>query len=358
MTELDNILTTEVESPEYERFLALNIQVPKVEGKRYYERVTISSSLRDLADDLSLVLPNHVRRALRQAHETHDMVYKSSSHRLPSPNPKRDPYVVVCSCGEPDCEHVQYAVGHFHRVMAFSQNAGQIAQHLRASSELAALAEHQQVALAQQLEHLQQERDQLAESLELAETDAQIAGQLQGKLNEKDDEIARLRLAFSEKAAEVDHHRQEAETAIDNLNSLSKEWLGSARRTKPDSGVSLTNEVYSVIQTHFMPPSLDIDPKMKFQVNVFADHHRVPNTHSILMQLAQLEFVRQLGISYRRKVKSGKVQIVPEVDTVEVLVPHNGEADIIRVLTTAVTKPQQMLAAHLVAAHFDLEVKL
>lgn len=357
MVGIADVIGTEIASPEYERFLALNVQVPKAAGSRQYERVTICCSPRDLAADLSLLLPSHIVRHLEDVGRYYPLKPKRFQHEASSPNPKRDPYVVVCSCGQSDCQHVEYALSHFQRVMAFSQNAAQIAQNLKANAEFAVQAEQQRTALAQQLERLRIERDQLAGNLELAESDVLVVGQLRERLRQNEDDIALLGLQLDDKENEITRYKRDVETARANLQSMAEAWTSSGKRNADGNVISATDELLSVVHTHFMPAPANVAPATKYQVNVSADHHRVTNTHAILMQLAEIEFVRELGISYRRQIKSGKVQIKPEIDTLEVLVPHNGEADIIRVLTTAASKPQQMLAAHVIAVRFDLDVK-
>lgn len=352
--ELIDLIGSEAETPEYQRIIALNIQVPHTKGKRSYYRVTITSSLKDLGNDLGLVLPNNIRRLLESEHE---LSYKHSRHEMSSPNPRRDPYVAVCSCGEPECDHVQYALSHFQRVVAFSQNSGHIAQQLRDITELMTLAEQQRTTLEQRLGLLKLEHDKLVDDLEKAGRDDLLVAELRDTLKRKENEIELLSFDLDEKAAEIDRHKQESETAQDNLRSMSKAWLLSGKRRIEVSEVGITDDILRVINTHFVLDMTSVQPAEKLQDNVFSDHHRVANTRQVLPQLAQLEFVRELGIGYRHQTKSGKVQVMPEVDILEVLIPHDGEADIIRVLTTARSRPQQMLAAYMIAERWDLQVQ-
>ena len=68
--ELPEIIDQETEPPQYQQFITLNIQVPHVEGQHIYDRVTVTSSLQDLAGDLSLVLPSAVKRSLQIKFQT------------------------------------------------------------------------------------------------------------------------------------------------------------------------------------------------------------------------------------------------------------------------------------------------
>lgn len=356
MTNIEDIFDPQVETPEYERFIALNIQVPQVKGKRSYHRVTISSSLKDLGEDLSLVLPGRITKLLGSMHLEHRMAYKQSRQEIDSPNPKRDPYVAVCSCGNLECEHIAYALGHFRRILIFSQNSAQIAQQIASNNERSAMAGKRLAELQDRLSSLRHERDTLATSLKMADRDAQLVSELQGELAAKEDDIELLSLEVNEEKAEVGRYKLEIETLQENLRAMSMAWLRSGEQ-KPLDKLEIPEGILSVVRNHFMPRITELRPEEKFQDNVDSDHHRVANTHQVLLQLAQLEFVRELGISYRRQTKSGKVQVMENVDTLEVLVPHNGEADIIRVITMAGSKPQQMIVAYMVAERFDLDVQ-
>jgi len=146
ITPLSDLLAEVNEPPDYQRFIALNIQVPQVKGKRIYHRVTITSSFKDLTLDLSLVLPSQVKRIL-EGHAETPISYRASHHELPSPNPYRAPYIVVCSCGEENCEHIDYAIRHFQLVQHFAEDAGRIAHLIHESEERAQEAEQKPMGL-------------------------------------------------------------------------------------------------------------------------------------------------------------------------------------------------------------------
>lgn len=67
--EFSDLLEKDSVPPDYQRFVAVNIQVPIEPGKRAYHRVTITGSHRDLADDLSRILPRKAQVILKRSDE-------------------------------------------------------------------------------------------------------------------------------------------------------------------------------------------------------------------------------------------------------------------------------------------------
>ena len=127
---------------------------------------------------------------------------------------------------------------------------------------------------------------------------------------------------------------------------MSRAFYDTRSETAAINSDQIPAETLDILQQYFIPPSSLLSPAEKFQDNVYSDHHRVGNTQGIIKQLAGIPFVREIGISFRHPAKSGKVHVIPEVDVLELVVPHKGEADIIRVLTCTLTKSQQIFGAY------------
>lgn len=348
-TELPSLLEKAAKPPDYQRFIALNTQVPQIKGKRGYYRVTITSSPRDLAKDLSLVLSPKARRILENQPET-QISYGDSRCELPPTNPYRDPYIVICSCGQKDCEHTEYAMKHFQLIQRFAEDSGRISNLIRE-------AEQTRKELESRLHLLEQEREEIAKRLEAEEKAGKQVVELRSEVEAKDLEAVRLRAQLEQKDEEQERLQREISTYRENFEVMLSEFWRGKDEPSLDTTELVSHEMLHVLTRHFTPPPSNISPEKKLQENVFADHHRVPNTMGLLGQLANINFIRELGIGYRHNTKSGKVQIDPEVERLKLLIPHKGEADIIRVITTARSKPQQFFAAYFIGERFGVEVQ-
>jgi hypothetical protein len=347
--ELPDLLEECLESPDYQRFIALNILVPQIEGKRIYHRVTITGSLKDLADDLSSVLPSSVLTLLRRQVNT-VLSIRNSHSELPSPHPKRAPYVVLCSCGVKDCEHADYAIRHFQLVQSFADNSGRVSNLIRQSQRKILETESR-------LQLLDHERQEIACRLEEEKRKGEQVEELQLRLRAKDLEKADLSLQVEEAREEQERLQRIIETHQQNLKEVMDEFWRKQDSSWKSMSKDLPSEMLNVLNHYFIPPPSNILPSEKLQKNVSSDHHRVSRTKLLLPRLAAIDFVRGLGLDYRHDIKSGKVQIKQRVEELELLVPYKGEADIIRILTTAHTKAQQLFAAHLIAERFGVEVQ-
>lgn len=355
-SELFNLLPGMTEPPDYQRFIALNIQVPQIKGQRFYHRVTIASSLKNLAADLSLVLPSQLRRILGNWPER-PISFGRSRRELASPNPNRDPYIVVCSCRQKNCEHIDYAIKHFQLIQHFSENSGQISSLIQESRQRSMEAEETRRELESKLGLLEQEREELISRLESGEREGKQVVELRGELEAKNLEIANLHIQLEQKNEEQEDLQRKIRTAQENLEVFMHELWRSKDEPSGDKPEMVPEEMLYVLTRHFMPSPSNVPPEKKFQGNVAADHHRVPNTMRLLGQLANINFIRELGIGQRHNTKSGKIRIKPEVERLELLVPHKGEADIIRIITTAPSKSHQFFAAYFIGERFRVEVQ-
>jgi hypothetical protein len=355
-SELPDLLDEVAKEPDYQRFIALNIQVPEVKGKRVYHRVTITSSFRDLEQDLSLVLPSRVRSHLRGESRA-AISYQQSGHSVPSTNPNRDPYTAVCSCGQRDCEHIEYAVEHFQLIQRLSENVGRVSTLLRESMRRSEEAEQVRKALESRLGLLEQERDELAARVKAEERAGKQVKELRDELDARSLEIIDLQTQVGRKSEEQELLQQQIEQHQRNYRAMAEEYWREKSVSSPSDVGQVSDEMLSVLTQHFALPWCDVDPKDKLQENVQADHHRVSNTDTVLTQLARIEFVRELGIGRRRNTKQGKVRIDRKADRLELLVPHKGEADTVRIITTALSRPQQLFAAYLIGEQFGVPVQ-
>jgi hypothetical protein len=356
-TQLPDLFAVINASPDYQRFIALNIQVPQVKGKRIYHRVTITGSLKDLALDLSLVLPSQVRRALENQLEA-PIVYRNSCRELPSPNPNRASYTAVCSCGEEDCEHVDYAIRHFQLVQRFAEDTGRIAHLIQESQQRAQEAEQKRRELASNLDSVQQEREELIKRIETAEEAGDQVTELHKNLESKESEIASLHVQLEQRDEQQERFQREIRTYQENIEAIwrSEFWRGKKEGSSAEPS-PISDEMLDMLTHFFVPMPADVTPKEKFQDNVSVSHHRVPNTMGLLGQLVDISFIREIGIGRRHNTKSGKVRIKPEVERLELLVPYKGEADIVRIITTASSKAQQLAAAHFISKRFEVDVQ-
>lgn len=358
-TEFSDLLEEGSVPPDYQRFIAINIQVPIAPGKRAYHRVTITGSHRDLADDLSHILPKNARAVLKRSDEP--ILVKDSHREFPQKNPYRGPYIAVCSCGAKDCEHVEYAVRHFQVVQAFAENSGRISDLLRENKQRATEAELARRNLEREIHSLGQERQELASQLEAAEKTGKQVTELQENLRSKDTQIDLLRGRIEQEDKEQARLQREIANYQDNLKAVFTQFWQEKDELASDGSLHLPDEMLTVFNRRFLLPPSQIPPSNKFQKTVEADHHRVgqsvSHTDSLLVKLASIEFIRELGIGHRRNTKMGKVRTKPKVEQLELLVPYKGEADIIRIITTAQTRAQQFLAAYYLGELFGVEVQ-
>jgi hypothetical protein len=358
-TEFSDLLEEGSIPPDYQRFIAINIQVPIAPGKRAYHRVTITGSHRDLANDLSHILPKKARAVLERSDEP--ILVKDSHCEFPQKNPYRGPYIAVCSCGAKDCEHIEYAVRHFQVVQAFAENSRRISDLLRESKQRATEAELARRNLERELQSLGQGRQELASQLEAAEKMGKQVTELQEKLRSKDTEIDLLQGRIEQEDEEQARLQREIANYQDNLKAVFTQFWQEKGELTSDRSLHLPDEMLIVFNRRFLLPPSQIPLSNKFQKTVEADHHRVgqsvSHTDSLLVRLASIEFIRELGIGHRHNTKMGKVRIKPKVEQLELLVPYKGEADIIRIITTAQTRAQQFLAAYYLGELFGVEVQ-
>jgi len=345
--------------PDYQRFIAVNIQVPIAPGKRAYHRVTITGCHQDLADDLSRLLPKKARAILERSDEP--VAIKNSHYEFPQKNPNRGPYIAVCSCGAKDCEHLEYAVRHFQVVQVFAENSGRISSLLREGKQKAVEAELARKSLEEELQSLEQEREELSGQLEAAEKTGKQVVELQEKLRSKEAEKDLLREKVEQEDEEQARLQREIANYQDSLKAVFMQFWQEKDELASDRSVRLSDEMLTVFNRRFLLPLSQVSPSSKFQKTVEAGHHRVGqnvnHTHSLLMKLAPIEFIRELGIGRRHNTKMGKVQVKPSVEQLELLVPYKGEADIIRIITTARSRAQQFLAAYYLGELFGVEVQ-
>ena len=163
---------------------------------------------------------------------------------------------------------------------------------------------------------------------------------------------------FKHQANMSERARDEGRRRLESLQKEVSAWEArSARLAVTDPPRGWERELSTVISHRFQPPPSSNLPQEKLGSNVVASHHRVRNMRRVIAQLVGLSFVHRVGMSRRQRTKRGKVQLTGDIDQLEVLVPENTEADILRVTTTCETKPQRMLAAHLIAHHFGVPVQ-
>lgn len=298
---ISDLLDGESIPPDYQRFIAINIQVPIAAGKRVYHRVTITGSHRDLANDLARVLPKRVRTMLERSDEL--VQIKDSHFEFPHNNPYRDAYIAVCSCGIKDCEHIEYAVRHFMSIQAFAENSGRISELVRENKQKATEAELVRKGLEQDILLLGQERQELAKKLEAAEQSGTQVAQLQQELESKDLEMGLLRQKIVQEDEEQARLEREIANYQDNLKSVFTQFWQEKDEIASDETHKMSEEFLAVFSQRFLPPPSQVSPSNKFQKTVEADHHRVGNTELVLAKLAPIEFIRELGIGRRRNTK-------------------------------------------------------
>jgi len=219
-------------------------------------------------------------------------------------------------------------------------------------------AEQIRKSLESKLQLLDSERVELSRQLDSEKKTAEQLAMLRSELEAKESEIAKLSKQLEDENEEQERLQQEVVTYQENLNAMMSEFW--SRRNGPATNAAnsnLSDRRLSVVSRYFIPPPSNVPTEEKFQKNVFSDHHRVGHTRSLLAKLAKIDFIRELGLDYRHNIKSGKVQIKERVEELELLVPYKGEADIIRIVTTAQTKAQQLFAAHLIGEDFEVEVQ-
>lgn len=250
---------------------------------------------------------------------------------------------------------------HFQIVQAFAENSGRVSSLLRESKQRTAESELERSDFEQKLRSLEQERQRLSSQLEVEEKTGKQVIELQEKLRSKDTEINLLRTTIEREDEEQARLQREIANHQDNLKAVFRQFWQEKDELASDKSVHLPDEMLTIFNRRFLLPPTQIPPSNKFQKTVEADHHRVGqsvnHTDSLLMKLAQIEFIRELGIGRRHNIKVGKVQIKPKAEQLELLVPHKGEADIIRIITTAKTRAQQFLAAYYLGELFGVEVQ-
>lgn len=358
-TEFTDLFEGASSPPDYQRFIAINIQVPITPGKRLYYRVTITGSHHDLAEDLSHILPRRARIVLERSDEP--IRIKESHHEFPQKNPNRGPYIAVCSCGAKECEHVEYAIRHFQVIQAFAENSGRISDLLRESRQRAAEAEHERKNLERELQSREQERQELVRQLETAEKASRRAEELKERLRSKELEIDLLTRRIAQDDEEQARLRREIANYQDNLKAVFTQFWQEKDDLISEGSPPIPEEMVAVFNRYFQLLPAQIPPSKKFQKTVEADHHRVGqsvgHTQLLLSKLATIPFIRELGVGHRHKTKMGKVRVKPKVEQLELLVPYKGEADIIRIITTAQTRAQQLFAAYYLGELFEVEVQ-
>ena len=332
--------------PDQQRIAVLNLQY---EG----HRVTVSVTPGKLASELSFSLPNQIRSQLQGIDNDYQPKYRDSSGCFES---NRSKYHVVCSCGKNTCQHVGYATQHFQLLGRFSSVIEEYQQKL-SSLQLEMMQVQQKSKGSQQkIKQLEQEINQLENR----------AGELDKKreveLNEAKEEVELKQLELDEELEDKRQLEEEKESLIlemeeiqeiyhQNMSALNSNWETNSSTEVKESGSSSSINVPVLTSSQ-----LHLDEK--YEKNVKSSHHRAKHTHKILKKLARADFIKQLGLEWRQPVKQGKVQIdSQQVQSLKLLVPDNGECDVIRISTTAESKLQQIWAAHQIAAMFEVDVQ-
>jgi hypothetical protein len=223
-----------------------------------------------------------------------------------------------------------------------STNIGRIAESFQLTLGRLRQVEEQWKTAEGKLLSLAQERDELTGRLKVA--------------MESGKETEELRRLLRQKEAEIAEKGEQAENLRANIRAIYREGFRCSS-SSVTSTETLSAETTSVVTRHFLPPSCTVSPDDKLQLNVAADHHRVSNTPFVVGRVAQFGFVREVGLGHRHNTKQGKVRPQRDVTRLELLVPYDGEADIVRVITTATCKEQQLLAAHLIGQAFEVEIQ-
>lgn len=343
----ENLITLEnrEDLPDFQQFIALNIFVVGNDNRR--QRVTITNSLKVLATELSHVLPNNMLRMLRYSEET--ISYKDSSHELPMDLVTGEPYIAVCSCGSVSCEHVEIAYRHFKMIQSFANNTGAILEELRQRK--------QQIDEDQaQLQRLKTEHTRLERRLEDEEETGIHADELKHELSEKEAELDRLR----EQIELSKEQRKELENKLE-VHQQNYKDIAEAVATQSDSNSfsnrTLDDATRKIINNDFLPSESKRAPEDKLELNVTSDHHKSRHSETIAARAARLWFIHEVGIGRRLSTKMGKVQILPGIGELKLIVPHQSDANIIRVYSTAETMQQHYFSAHLLADQFDVQVQ-
>lgn len=356
--ELAEILETvvvEVEPPDFQRFVAVNIFVVGQNKQRH--RVTITNSLRDLAQELSFVLPNRVQRILKFCDEL--IIHEESRHEIPARLPRWDPFVAVCSCGQRACEHVEVACRHFNLVQSFADNTGQILEEIHKRQKQIEEAVKAQSLLETKLQQLNSECATLAEKLAVEKAASERANLLQEQLTAKQAEISELQNQVHHYGKRQEELEKELAIHQDNYRAIVLEVArrGSEFGAATEREGEIDEDVQRVLYECFLPPVRDVAPERRLQLSVSSDYHMAASTRVIAANVAQLFFVREIGIDRRLTTKTGKVQILPKIGELKLIVPRDGDANTIRVYTTAQTRSQHYFAAHLLAQRFGVEVQ-
>jgi predicted nucleic acid-binding Zn-ribbon protein len=359
------------EAPHYQRFVAFSVLLPVEKGKRVYHRVIISGTHKDLEQDLGELLPKQIRRLL--SHSDSEEIWERTKRRVKTTTPNREDYFAFCSCKTADCEHIQDAVEHFFLIQDFAENSGQIIRGIRDNrvrvqeySQGIDAANSTLQTLTTKLDGLERERSELANRLQRArEEDEKLALSLMEELDDKGQHISILQdleaTTRSEKEALL-FEKQGLETANrilrGNLEAIGREFgkLAAEKHTSTEKGLS--DEVIGVVSEYFALEPSNLEPESKLAPSIFSDHHKASNVETLARRLSAIDFVKYVGASYRREAKHNKVVIMPLEHELEVIIADGDNANILKLGTTAQTRPQQLLAAHLVAKQFDARVEL
>ena len=113
------------------------------------------------------------------------MAVRRSRRELPSPNPKHDPYVAVSSCGQADCEHLDYAIRHLEHIQRLSENSGR-SELIREVSQRALIAEQERAESEDSLAKLNRAADRLSTELEASEREGRQVTSLRDKLTQEE----------------------------------------------------------------------------------------------------------------------------------------------------------------------------
>lgn len=360
-----------VETPHYQRFVAFTVQFPIEKGKRIYHRVVITGTHKDIAQDLGTFLPSRARTILERS-ESEELEARPSKRRMETTTPKRESYYAVCSCGVKNCEHLTDAIKHFFLVQDFAENTGQVIKEIRdtqtrfqEASEKIEEATQRLESVSLELTQLEAERSKLEGQLhKTQDDDEQLSKILEGELEAKSKEITEIRrreeAIRTEKdtlLAEKEELERTNENLHGNLDALTHEMGRIAARGYGSPADKLPDNVASVVSKYFALKSSDLEPESKLAPSVYSDHHKASNVEILAKRLSGIDFIKYIGISYRREARHNKVTVMPDTDELELIVADSDNANIFKLGTTAQTKAQQLLAAHLVAEQFNARVE-
>ena len=357
------------EPPHYQRFVGFVVLLPVEVGKRQYHRVVITGTHKDLEEDLGQLLPKQVRKLLSRSRNQE--LWERTKRRVGTTTPNREAYYAFCSCGAKDCDHLDSAIEHFSLIQHFAENSGQIVKEvwesrnrLQEYTERIGSANVQLQSFAGELDRLKADRAELANSLQaVKEEDEELARSLSKQLEEKTDEFERLQGRERDAQAEREvllSEKQNLQAAYnnsqENLKAISREigTFAARRHTSPDK--ALPDDVSAVVGCHFALEASDLPPESKLASSIYSDHHKALNVEAVAQWLAAQSFVKYVGLSYRHEATHSKVTVMPHEYDLELIVPDGDNANVLKIRTTARSKPQQLLAAYLIAEQFNAKV--